>query len=189
MKRLFIATPITLSTAYDGLLKGLHQHTAYDKITWEKSNLQHLTIKFLGETPDQKIPPLKEALKEIASETPCFDMKIKDLGIFGSSYHPKILRFGFEKQPIINQLFEVTENKLVNELEFRANDGNFVPHITLGRIKDIDSKKRFWEMIEKFQPTYFQEFKIEKIVLFRSRLEKDGPIYTVMDEFKLNNEL
>ena len=112
-------------------------------------------------------------------------MKINKLGVFGSQYHPTTLWLGFDSQPILIQLFEKVEERLTSELGFEANDGNFVPHLTLGRVKKMDNKKRFWEAINKNQPSYFQEFTIKKIILYRSQLEKEGPIYTEIGKWEL----
>ena len=187
MKRLFIAFKIDLASDYNMMLKQLRLSTRFDDITWVEGNLQHLTLKFLGKTPEQKIKPLCHILEEIAKDENPFTLKINKLGVFGSQYHPKVLWLGFEKQPILNQLFEKVELRLTSELGFEANDGNFVPHITLGRIKKIDSKKRFWETFNNNQPTYFQEFTINEMILYRSQLEKDGPIYTELGKWRLGN--
>ena len=185
MKRLFIAFKLDLSSEYDTMLKQLKLATRYDEIKWVEGNLQHLTLKFLGKIPEPKIEPLCQILAQISKESESFTMRINKLGVFGSQYHPTTLWFGFEKQPILNQLFEKVENRLTSELEFEANDGNFVPHLTLGRIKKMDNKKRFWDAINKNQPTYFQEFIIDEMILYRSQLEKDGPIYTELGKWKL----
>lgn len=187
MKRLFIAFKIKLAPEYEQLLKQLKIGTRFDNITWVNSDLQHLTLRFLGETPFAKIEQLCQMLAETAKETQPFTMKISKLGVFGSHYHPNVLWLGFEKQPVLNQLFEKVEGKLTSELGFKANDGNFVPHLTLGRIKKIDSKKRFWQLFESLQLTYFQEFDIKEIILYQSRLEKSGPIYTELGKWELGD--
>lgn len=182
---MFIAFKMELASEYDTMLKQLKLSTRYDDIKWVEGNLQHLTLKFLGKTPESKIEPLCQILAQIAEESESFTMKISKLGVFGCQYHPTILWLGFEKQPVLNQLFEKVENRLTAELGFEANDGNFVAHLTLGRIKKMDNKKRFWETINKNQPSYFQEFTINEMILYRSQLEKDGPIYTEVGKWSL----
>lgn len=189
MKRLFIAFKLELASEYDEMLKQLKRNTYYDDIKWVEGNLHHLTLKFLDKTPEPKIEPLCQVMSEIAQETSSFNLKIKKLGVFGSQYHPTVLWLGFEEQPILNHMFEKVEKRLTSELDFKANDGNFVPHITLGRIKKIDSKKRFWEVVNSNQPTYFQEFAIKEMILYRSRLEKEGPIYSIIGKWKLQDNI
>ena len=185
MKRLFIAFKLDLASEYDTMMKQLKLATRFDEIKWVEGSLQHLTLKFLGKTPDNKIALLCKVLAEIANETDCFTLRINKLGVFGSHYHPTCLWLGFEEQPVLKQLFEKTEYRLTTELGFEANDGNFVPHLTLGRIKKVDNKKRFWDAFNSNQPTYFQEFNINEMILYRSQLEKEGPIYTVMGKWEI----
>lgn len=185
MKRLFIAFKISLASEYDTMLKQLKLSTRYDEIKWVEGNLQHLTLKFLGKTPEMKIEPLCQILAQITEKSEPFVMKINKLGVFGSQYHPTTIWLGFDQQPILNQLFEKVEERLTTELGFEANDGNFVPHLTLGRIKKMDNKKRFWDAVNTNQPTYFQEFTINEMILYRSQLEKDGPIYTELGKWRL----
>lgn len=189
MKRLFIAFKTELASEYDTMLKQLKLSTRYDDIKWVEGHLQHLTLKFLDKTPESKIGPLCQILAEIAKETEPFEMKINKLGVFGSQYHPTTLWFGFEKQPVLNQLFEKVEKRLTSELGFKANDGNFVPHLSLGRIKKMDSKKRFWEAVNKNQPSYFQNFIMDEMILYRSQLEKTGPIYTEVGKWRLGDAI
>ena len=187
MKRLFIAFRLELAEEYGKLLNRLKTNTRFDDIKWVEGDLQHLTLKFLGKTPETKINPLRQILAEVAKETETFNLKVSKLGVFGSRYKPTALWLGFEKQPYLNQLFENVENRLTSELGFEANDGNFVPHLTLGRIKKIDNKKRFWELVDSTQPAYFQEFIINEMILYRSQLEKDGPIYTEVGKWRLGD--
>ena len=182
--RLFIAFPIVLAPEYDPMLAELHRQMANDKIVWSKSEVYHLTLRFLGKTPSVQLPLLREILKEVATKTPSFNLEISKLGVFGHTYKPETLWLGFQEQPILNTMFEMLEKSLV-EHGFAPERGHFVPHITLGRIKQVDNKKRFWEAVNNLQPTYNQLIRLDKVILFRSQLEKEGPIYTPLYQYSL----
>ncbi len=184
MKRLFIATKVELNEQYMNLLRRLQQQLAGDRIVWVDSQLQHLTLRFLGQTPDTQIPKLKKLLNEVANQTPSFSLNMDKLGIFGSRYAPSVLWLGFNEFEPYKTLFEKMENGLTS-LGFEANQGNLVPHITLGRIKETQSKKYFWKIIERNLPDFIQQVHIEEITLFQSRLQPTGPIYTPLHTFHL----
>lgn len=184
MPRTFIAIKINLSPEYDALKKELQRRTTYDDIVWVANELNHLTLRFIGKTPSQQVAQLKKLLAEIAWKTPCFSLKISNLGLFGSRYCPRVVWLGFEQQPVLTQLVEDINDKL-EELGFEPAEGNFVPHITLGRIKNIHNKKKFSELIEELQPAFKQEIEIREIILYKSQLEKDGPIYTELAKEEL----
>jgi 2'-5' RNA ligase len=176
MKRLFIATKIELNEQYTSLMRQLQRQLSGDKIVWVDSRLQHLTFRFLGQTPDNQIPILKNILNEVAQQTQAFTLNLDKLGIFGSKYAPEVLWLGFsEFEPYVT-LFNILEKRLL-ALGFEPNHGNVVPHITLGRIKETQSKKYFWKVFEQNQPTLSQCIPINEITLYQSRLQTTGPIY------------
>lgn len=184
MKRLFIATKIELNEQYMSLLRQLQQQLAGDRIVWVDSQLQHLTLRFLGETPDAQIPKLKKALNEVANQTQAFTLSLDKLGIFGSKYAPEFLWFGFSEFEAYKMLFERMEERIL-DLGFKPNHGNVVPHITLGRIKGTQSNKYFWKVFENNQPDFTQSVPITEITLYQSRLQPTGPIYTPLHTAEL----
>ncbi len=182
--RLFIAIRLQLDPQYDTLRKELRRLTPYDTINWVEDNLCHLTLRFIGKTPSAQVKPIAEALQNIAANTPELDLEINKLGVFGSHYAPKVLWLGISNTPELQQLYNSIDEAL-RQLGFSLSSENFVPHITLGRIKKIDNKNRFWQMFEELQPSYHQQFHIQQISLIRSQLEKEGPIYTTLYDFPL----
>ena len=68
---------------------------------------------------------------------------------------------------------------------FQKNYGNFVPHVTVGRIKKIDHKKRFWETIEKRQPNFLQTIPVRQLKLIQSKLTNEGPVYKTLFDFEI----
>jgi 2'-5' RNA ligase len=176
---------LQLSSEYDQLLSELHRRTHYDSINWVANDLSHLTLRFIGKTPSSQLRPLADTLQTIAAHTPSLDLEINKLGVFGSHYAPKVLWLGIEKTPQLQQLY-VEVDEALKQMGFILPKENFVPHITLGRIKEIDNKKRFWKMYEEIQPVYNQQFHFTQLSLVRSQLEKYGPIYTTLNDFPLS---
>lgn len=182
MKRLFVAVEVQLSPSNTQLLTQLKQELCLDNVVWVENKLHHLTLRFLGQTPETLIPPLKESISVVASQTDSFSLYVDKLGVFGSKHSPEIIWLGFEKFELFHQLFLQLESHLL-EIGFDPNHGNFVPHITLGRIKTIQNKKRFWQLINQLQPIEKQELKIDSLLLIRSILTSQGPIYKTLQRF------
>jgi len=183
MKRLFIAIDIELSSEFQALTQQLQSDLRNDDIVWVKSDLQHLTLRFLGETPEAKIEPIANILSAIASSTQPFELQLDKMGIFGSKYAPSVLWYGFSEFSLFKTLFENLEKELLH-IGFQGNYGNFVPHITVGRIKKTDNKKRFWEVIEKRQPHFSQTIPVQCLKLIQSKLTNEGPIYKTLYDLK-----
>lgn len=180
MKRLFIATPIiTLSAEIQKISADLRFRLRHDDIVWVKDEVRHLTLRFLGATPSQQVPLVRKALEESCAACNPFTLSVNKIGVFGSHYHPEILWLGFEHFEPFRDLFDVLEPKLL-ACGFEKNYGNFVPHITLGRIKRLHDKHKFWDSIEAVPKPFSQEISITEMNLYQSFLHKDGPEYKVI---------
>jgi 2'-5' RNA ligase len=63
---------------------------------------------------------------------------------------------------------------------------NLVPHLTLGRIKEITDKKNFQSVVDTFRDLSSGEMPVREFVLYESILKKEGPIYIPLKRFELN---
>lgn len=184
MKRLFVAVDVRLSEPFRVVSAQLKQQLCLDKIAWVNANLHHLTLRFLGQTPEPYILPLKQALTKLAAENHAFSLEINKLGVFGSKHSPQVIWLGFQDFEPFRQLFLQLEPQL-SAIGFEPNYGNFVPHLTLGRIKQIQNKKRFWELVTALQPKESQVVRVDSLLLIQSRLTPQGPIYRVLERYPL----
>lgn len=184
MRRLFVATKVEFGHDFKELITNLKYACRNDKIVWVEPENIHLTLRFLGPTSTPQLSGLNKALKEVTGEMTSFILDINKMGVFGSHYAPLSVWLGFKDFELFKQLFEKLEEK-IEPLGFEPPYGNFVPHITLGRIKAIDNKQRFWEYIEQSQPHFSQKLRIHTLTLYQSRLMKRGPVYKSLGEFPL----
>lgn len=176
MKRLFAAIKIHPSTHYVKLQSSISSALSHERIKWVEPENMHLTLKFLGETDDRKIPDIINALNEASSKSKFFLLHIENLGVFGSRYDPKVLWFGIRKN---DDLFSLWDNTLseFEKIAMGADRQNFVPHLTIGRIKEISDKQLFQKIILPFKEVYIQEQAVSEIVLYESILRREGPEY------------
>ena len=184
MKRLFIATKVELSPEFTTLNHQLQYALRHDDIVWVQDEVRHLTLRFLGATPDFKIPALKKSIAEVCQDSSPFYLELNKLGAFGSRYKPEVLWLGFDEFFFFKQLFEKLEPK-IQELHFDEYYGNFVPHITLGRVKNVLNKQRFWKSVDSLTPTFSQPIFIKELTLYQSFLHNDGPEYKVLGQYEL----
>lgn len=183
MKRLFIASKIDLDSNFTSLYQQLRLQSPFDEISWTESQNLHLTLRFLGKTPDSQIGNIIHSLNDIFKNYGNIELKLYKIGIFGSRYKPTVIWLGFEDNALLTSLFAGVEEALI-EAGFQPNHGNFVPHLTLGRIKKIDNKKWFNERITSLQPSFNQKINIKEWSLYQSILTHDGPIYKILHTWK-----
>ncbi|MCQ2283313.1 MAG: RNA 2',3'-cyclic phosphodiesterase [Bacteroidales bacterium] len=184
MRRLFIACKIDLSSTTRALQQQLHYELQLNDMVWVKEDVTHMTLRFLGKTPEYVLEDLKSTLKEISESHEAFEMSLDKIGVFGSRYKPEVLWLGFHEFSKFQAIFEQLEPALIR-LGFEHYRGNFVPHITLARIKGVLDKKKFWQAIQSYQVETPQRIAIRELILYQSFLHADGPEYKVLATFPL----
>jgi len=184
MKRLFAAIKIKPPEGFLHIYYGLKANLKNDKIKWVDINNIHLTLKFLGETPNEQIPNIVEKLGKISLKHSNFSLEFRDIGIFGSSYKPRMIWIGVEENKV---LLSLAKDILIgmDDIGFKRDRQNFVPHLTLGRIKFIDDKNRFQQIITKYSSTKMEKQEITEFNLYESILKREGPEYKLIESFNL----
>jgi RNA 2',3'-cyclic 3'-phosphodiesterase len=184
MKRLFVAVKIHPSPEFIKTYNSLKSGLKFCRITWVKPENTHLTLKFFGETEEKRIPEISRVLKEVASGHKPFAAELADVGIFGSSYNPKVIWFGIENAEPMKKLGADVLQSL-ETIGWEVDRQNFVPHLTIGRIKEIPDKQLFQKIIDQHKKTRMQEISVREFYLYESILNRDGPIYRVIESYKL----
>ena len=187
MKRLFTAVRVHPNDRFFEVFDALKQGCRHDRITWVDPSNIHITLKFFGETEDERIPAISSLLQEIASKFNPFEMQLRGTGVFGSSYQPRVVWIGIAENPTLVGLGQEILDR-VEDLGFKKDRQNFVPHLTLGRIKRIDNKKRFFELIGNFKETGIAAETVREFNLIESRLSPGGPRYSILETYKMKSE-
>lgn len=176
MKRLFAAIKIHPSAKYKSLQEEISNSLRHERIKWVEPENMHLTLKFFGETDEKLIPEITKALETASAFSNPFQLSIANTGIFGSHYDPKVIWFGIDK----NTEMENLTRKIFSELEkcgYKPDRQNFVPHLTIGRIRKLKDKPLFQQIISKYNSIEIQEQKVTEIILYESILRREGPLY------------
>lgn len=184
MKRLFAAIALKPDKEFIDTYAELQITLRDERITWVSSNNMHLTLKFFGETDERMIPSIAKALKNGAAQIPSFKLCFTKTGIFGSRYNPKVIWIGAEEQPMLIKLAELVRAELEKE-GFEYDRQNFVPHLTLGRIRSITDKQVFRQVMDDFREAFLLEQEITALHLYESVLTPKGPIYTQLQTIVL----
>ena len=184
MKRVFAAIKPVASDEIAQLYHSLKSTFRTEKIKWVDLNNIHLTLKFFGETPENKIQEIHQVLGDISLNNTSFLLQFKDLGIFGSSYKPKVIWLGIEENPqLINLATSMIQQ--MERIGFIADRQNFVPHMTIGRIKHLEDKHRFFDRFQQIKSFESDAQAIDKFHLIESKLYATGPEYSILHTYKL----
>ena len=182
MKRIFAAVKIIARKPLSDLIQNMKKEMAFHRINWVQPENIHITLKFFGETHENEIPGISKLLSEAASTLSPFTLQLFDTGIFGSHYNPKVIWVGINQaEPLIELANNIKEGlKTVGILPDRQN---FVPHLTLGRIKMISDKKLFHKTMDKYRNVKLYDCTIDKLILYESILKREGPEYHALETY------
>ena len=184
MKRLFAAIKVTPSEAFLSRYYALKKSLEGEKIKWVEPENIHITMKFFGETPEHHIPAIHAALEKAASISAPFAFNIMNTGIFGSAYKPRVIWFGIEPADGIIRLSESIFDQL-HKIGIERDRQNFVPHLTIARIKFLENREHFQDVISHHREGHIQKEEVNVFHLFESRLSPGGPKYTVLNSYLL----
>jgi len=184
MKRLFAAIKVHHSPRYISVFNEISSALSHERIRWVEPENMHLTLKFFGETEETRIPAICRAMETAVIQSRPFTLRIANTGIFGSRYNPKVIWFGIEKHAEL----DVLEQNIINELAkygWQRDRQNFIPHLTIGRIRALQDKELFQKIIGSFSTIEIQEENVTEITLFESILRPEGPLYVNVFTAKL----
>ena len=179
--RLFVALELTdeVHTALREL--GARLEPAGADLRWVRREGMHLTLKFIGEVPEAKLPLIQEDLARVRSAAPV-EMKFRGLGYFPHERRPRVVWVGVEASANLPELAAEVEAAL-EPLGIARENRPYAPHLTLGRFKTLNGLARLQEEIARLPSTEFGRVETAEFVLFQSRLSPRGAEYTRLRTF------
>ena len=143
----------------------------------------HLTLRFLGEIEERKLEELVKALSNVRKPRG-FEVCIKGLGAFPTSGSPRVLWAGAEKgDKELRELHEAI-NSAITHLGF-PKEGRFSSHYTIARVRYLKDKNGLKEMLTEYKEKAFGCVQVDSFYLMESVLQRSGPVYNVVKEFRI----
>jgi len=159
----------------------LQSQIAMDSLRLVRPDLVHVTLKFLGDVPEEKVQSVAEALKRVKAAP--FEARVAGMGAFPGKAVRVVwlgLRGNFE------ELYSKVESEL-QPLGFEREARGFSPHVTLGRVGRPNPKtsQLLSTRIASLSAADLGEFCVDRFYLKKSTLTRGGPIYENLSEFSL----
>ncbi len=148
----------------------------------ELENL-HLTLKFFGDIDEEGLDVLSDKISSVVSEFDEFKVNVKGCGAFPNTNRIKVIWLGLENDEFVKKLHDELDKEFVR-LGF-DKDRKFSTHLTIGRMKSAKGKAEVKSTIENFSDVEIGEMNVDRIVLKKSTLTPQGPIYEDLEIFEL----
>ena len=138
----------------------------------------HITLKFLGEVPDSKIPKITASLSAISGEP--YHISVAGIGVFGRP--PRVIKAEITDAGKSGELAGQIDAQLIS-LGIPKDPKPFSPHLTLARVKEYSPA--LLPKLAALKDIRFGACIIDEVVLKKSTLTPSGPIYETIAGVKL----
>ena len=188
--RIFIAVnlPQDILTKIDQITTYFKSKTPPNALKWVETKSLHLTIKFIGETPEKKIPQIQEILTQSLGVQAPFAIEVNGLGMYPHQNTPRVIWLGINGGEPLIKIHQILDQNLA-ALEIKPEGRAFTPHLTIARVRrnaDPTSVKSIGRTLSQFTVDPLGAFTINQVHLYQSVLTPSGPIYTSLYSVSLN---
>ena len=147
---------------------------------WVTPDHIHLTLRFLGNVPDESVISLFHAMEHAAQGQTVFPLRAKALGCFPHPARPRVLWVGLDDP---SQALERLNERLtvaLTPLGFPPEDRPLHPHLTLARVQNVRRSSQLLPVLQTYQNRDFGEFLVTQVHLMQSQLQRGGALHTIL---------
>ena len=187
--RLFVAIPIpeAVRSELAGVQNELRPLAAPRDVRWTPPAQLHLTLKFLGSVPEERLDTVKKSLAGACAGASPFWLRAQGIGFFPGLRATRVIWAGFHDD--LNALPGLQSKVEESLAPFAENvrSEKFLPHATLGRFQKyrLYKTEKLLPRALAFADRVFGEWQVEGVSLFRSELSPEGARHSLLGEFTL----
>jgi RNA 2',3'-cyclic 3'-phosphodiesterase len=150
----------------------------------------HLTLLFIGEVPEARVPAIVESMNAPAGMAP-FDVTFGGVGVFPPRGAPRVLWIGITDGAARLEQLQREIAQRVRTVDIAFDDRPFHPHLTLGRWRGADRRRP--SEVRRSTPERLRRdiaalersdriarVRVTRATLYQSRLSSSGPAYTTL---------
>jgi 2'-5' RNA ligase len=156
------------------------------KASWARETNLHLTLKFLGEVPQQSVARFSEAAARAVAGVKPFSIRLEQTGAFPERGQPRVLWIGVnDASGTLVALHARLENESA-KAGFAREARSFHPHLTVARLRNAEGARALATAHKQteFAPV---EIAVSELVVIRSELSNAGSRYTLISQHELKS--
>ena len=217
--RLFVAVelPDNVKRALEDAIAALKRAGADESLRWVRPDGIHLTLKFLGATPPDRVPAIAGALREHLRGAQPFDLRPEGFDAFHGGKKAAVFRTWRESYAhnirvifvglrgdiaALSALAERVE-ATIGPLGFPREDHSFFGHLTLARVREDstrEQRERVSAVMDRFPHAAdayigppeitvdFPPFRVDRVALMQSTPQAGGTVYRAVETFALGEQ-
>lgn len=172
-RRLFVAVPLdpTAVAAVGALIHAVQAvalPVGMRGVRWVRMDGLHLTLRFLGPTPEPRIASTAGAMAAAAAGTPSIDGRLAGVGTFPGTGRPRAIWIGVGQG---GDELATLADRLTSELRevgWELDDRPFRPHLTLARSDGLAAGSVVADRLAAALGARSVPFLVDRVTLFES---------------------
>jgi 2'-5' RNA ligase len=153
---------------------------------WSKPAGLHVTVNFVGEIVDREVPEFCQTVKNFVQQFQPFELSLCGVKAFPSNEQPRTIYLAVDEgaDALVYMNRELT--KMIQDWGFNKDKNEFVPHVTLGRLRRGQRPDAaIEESLHRLRNHDSGFCNVGAIVVNSSYMDSSGPTYTPMATIKL----
>ena len=152
---------------------------------WTGRQSWHVTLKFLGATPEERLSEVTGVVEQAASASPPARTSLAGIGAFPGFRRARVLWVGLDDGGGVLGALARTLEEGFAPLGFPPERRPWTPHLTLARFKVPAAVALEPDRIRLDE----RPFEVGEIVLFRSHLKAGGAVYEPLGRSSLGGSI
>ena len=190
--RLFVAIPMPEAVRNEiaAAQLELQRLVSRDAIRWAKPDQFHLTLRFLGGIPGERVTALQAAINTVCLGLPALRLRAQGIGFFPKARSPRVIWAGVNDGE--GRLVDLQKKIEGAVRPFTQEPGTekFAGHVTIGRVKHLNRPEieKLAAHAQAVEGRLFGEWTANEVELIRSDLLPSGASHTLLAAFRLGED-
>jgi RNA 2',3'-cyclic 3'-phosphodiesterase len=154
-------------------------------VRWADRAQLHLTLKFLGAVPDDRVPEVSTRLATVAAAAAPIELAAGGVGGFPTLKRPRVLWVGVTAGASALAELAHAVDRAMTGLGFAPEERPFRGHLTIGRVRSPRGGAALAKALEAAGAPLFGSWTVSEVVLYESRLRPTGAVYVPISRHAL----
>ncbi|MEX2011777.1 MAG: RNA 2',3'-cyclic phosphodiesterase [Chloroflexota bacterium] len=137
-------------------------------VRWVRMDGLHVTLRFMGPTPEERIAELKAVVDDAAASVAPFRVSIRGSGAFPSARRPRTLWLGIDDGAATLSALARRFDDLLGKAGWPTDDRPVRAHLTLARADGRREGPAVADLLAAHAAGFETEFPADRLVLFES---------------------
>lgn len=168
--RLFVAVDVPPDIVHQ--IETVKEKLAATKadVRWVSSHNYHVTVKFIGEVEEPRVPELLDRVERAAAQVPAFEVEVEGIDRLPEKGPARVIMSRIlspdNRMTKLHRLVDSAVGGMGLPLDTRV----LLPHLTLGRVRTNHGVNRLLRLVEKHDLDFFGSFLVTNVCVYQSVL-------------------